>query len=215
MLPRLVRALVDRTRLCCMGWCVTTGLCLLRVSSIQTERQHTAKAKEQSSAPSCCNKQTLKLCQYSCPHVSPRYLACMRSSNPSHPPSPPLPPFPIFQKCMGCACRVSNELGAGNPKTARHTTNVGLFLTLTTTTCLNVPIFFFRYVTGPLLPSVVNPCLDESFGAPVHPLLLVFSWLVVHIYIYPHLHAIYVHIYIYIYPWHAQLNFFAYSWQSH
>jgi len=80
---------------------------------------------------------------------------------------------------MCYACRVSNELGAGNPKTARHTTNVGLFLTLTTTTCLNVPIFFFRYVTGPLLPSVVIPCLVVSFRAAVHLLASsVFSWLV-------------------------------------
>ncbi len=62
---------------------------------------------------------------------------------------------------MCYACRVSNELGAGNPKTARHTTNVGLFLTLTTTICLNVPIFFFRYFTfsdllSPLLSFLVS-----------------------------------------------------------
>ena len=76
---------------------------------------------------------------------------------------------------MCCACRVSNELGAGNPKTARHTTNVGLFLTLTTTTCLNVPIFFFRYTTALLLPPVITPHLAVSFGARVHLLLLLLS----------------------------------------
>lgn len=80
--------------------------------------------------------------------------------------------FLFCGNALCCACRVSNELGAGNPKTARHTSNVGLFLTLTTTTCLNVPIFFFRYVTSPLLPSVVIPCLAVSFRAPVHLLLL-------------------------------------------
>ncbi len=100
------------------------------------------------------------------------------------------------------ACRVSNELGAGNPKTARHTTNVGLFLTLTTTTCLNVPIFFFRYITGPLLPSAVNSCLAVSFGAHVRLLLLLFS---------PGLlsSSVKLLIYTYIRFWHAQLKFFA------
>jgi len=86
------------------------------------------------------------------------------------------------------ACRVSNELGAGNPKTARHTTNVGLF--------------FFRYITGPLLPSAVNSCLAVSFGAHVRLLLLLFS---------PGLlsSSVKLLIYTYIRFWHAQLKFFA------
>lgn len=40
--------------------------------------------------------------------------------------------------------RVSNELGAGNARTAQHTTSVGLVLTFIVTTCLSIPMLIFR-----------------------------------------------------------------------
>lgn len=60
---------------------------------------------------------------------------------------------------VAVSTRVSNELGAGNPETAQHTTQVGLLLTLTTTACLNIPMFIFRYQWGALFsndPQLAN-----------------------------------------------------------
>ena len=52
---------------------------------------------------------------------------------------------------VSCYCRVSNELGAGNARTAQHTTSVGLVLTFIVTTCLSVPMLIFRSVV-PMMP---------------------------------------------------------------
>jgi len=56
-----VRTLADSTSLCYERWPAPTALCLLHVSSIQTERQHTAGKQEQSSASQAKNKKTLHL----------------------------------------------------------------------------------------------------------------------------------------------------------
>lgn len=51
-------------------------------------------------------------------------------------------------RCQNCSTRVSNELGAGNPKAARLAVCAVLFLAIMEAVIVGISVFCSRYVLG-------------------------------------------------------------------
>lgn len=64
---------------------------------------------------------------------------------------------------VAVSTRVSNELGAGNPRAAHYVCNLGLSVVLAATCCLSLPIFIFRHQWGSLFTS--DPQLISVIGS--------------------------------------------------
>ncbi len=72
-------------------------------------------------------------------------------------------------QCDEVRCRVSNELGAGNPEAAHHVCNLGLSLVLAATCCLSLPIYIFRYCLTSRLCCLLACLLTSPQNHPLTP----------------------------------------------